>query len=177
MEKTSRTWQGKTVYRGSKNDSQKQDYVKNTCEYCEEEFYALLQSRKRGNGRFCSRSCSGKKQAEEGNLSGEDNPNWKGGVSENHYERNKEQYIQRTKENKLKKKKFVEDYKKERECEDCGEGFYRCLQFHHRNPEEKFKGVSEMADLNYSIERIKDEIEKCDLVCANCHRKRHYEEE
>lgn len=174
MEETSRKWRGNTIFRGSKNDSQPQYYVKNICEYCGEGFFALLQSRKRGNGRFCSKSCSGKSRAEEEDLSGENNPNWKGGVSENHYERNKEEYIERAKKARERNKKFMDDYRKERQCEDCGEEFFRCLELHHRNRDEKFKGVGQMVEDKYSIERIKQEIEKCDLICSNCHKKRHY---
>jgi 5-methylcytosine-specific restriction endonuclease McrA len=57
-------------------------------------------------------------------------------------------------------------------CQACG--YAKCdaaLEFHHRNPEEKdfsfsrFKGVS--------IEKVKPELDKCVLLCANCHRETH----
>jgi len=54
-------------------------------------------------------------------------------------------------------------------------GYNRCkdaLQFHHLNSEKKDFGVSQ-AGLTRSWERVKKEIEKCVLVCANCHREIH----
>lgn len=60
-------------------------------------------------------------------------------------------------------------------CTKCGYCKYiEVLEFHHRNPIQKefnisFKGHSR------SWERVKKEIEKCDLLCANCHRESHVE--
>jgi len=59
-------------------------------------------------------------------------------------------------------------------CEDCGESDIRCLEFHHLN--RKAKGnvnVSSLIDGGSSIERIQKEIDKCIVLCANCHCKRH----
>jgi len=35
--------------------------------------------------------------------------------------------------------------------------------------------VGEMVTYGYSRNRIQDEIEKCSVLCANCHRKEHYQ--
>lgn len=56
-------------------------------------------------------------------------------------------------------------------CIFCGEKEPVCLDFHHVNEEEKDYGVSAM--LTFSRERILEEIAKCIVVCANCHRKIH----
>lgn len=51
-------------------------------------------------------------------------------------------------------------------------GYHRCLRalhFHHLNPFEKDFNISE----KYSWEEIKEEIEKCVLLCANCHAEAH----
>lgn len=61
--------------------------------------------------------------------------------------------------------------KEDRGCRLCGERDYRCLSFHHRDPREKFRNVSQM--LSYSWKRVQEEIDKCDVVCENCHRKCH----
>lgn len=58
-------------------------------------------------------------------------------------------------------------------CKVCGESDYRCLSFHHRDSSTKFKEVSRM--LCYSWKKIQDEIDKCDVLCENCHRKLHAE--
>ena len=58
-------------------------------------------------------------------------------------------------------------------CELCG--YDRCeeaLEFHHADSSKKEFGISQ-AGLTRSWERVKGEIEKCILVCANCHRELH----
>lgn len=55
-------------------------------------------------------------------------------------------------------------------CEDCGESDPLVLEFDHTN--EKDAGVSTLH--SGSLPRMLDEIKKCDIVCANCHRKRTY---
>jgi hypothetical protein len=57
-------------------------------------------------------------------------------------------------------------------CQKCG--YDRCpdaLEFHHRNPKEKDFHIS---NGNYRRwDRIQAELDKCDLLCANCHREYH----
>lgn len=53
-------------------------------------------------------------------------------------------------------------------CVVCG--YDKCmasLDFHHRNPEEKDPHWRKMR--NWIFEKIKNELDKCDLVCKNCH--------
>ena len=53
-------------------------------------------------------------------------------------------------------------------CIDCGITYPSfIMHFDHRNPSQKFRNVSAMA--TYSEKRIRMEIAKCDVVCANCH--------
>lgn len=62
------------------------------------------------------------------------------------------------------------DYKGGR-CQYCG--YCKCLQaleFHHRNPKEKDFTISR---ITASWARIKKELDKCVLTCANCHREIH----
>lgn len=49
------------------------------------------------------------------------------------------------------------------------------LEFHHRNPEQKLFGIGQRG-LTRSWKKVKKEIEKCDLLCANCHREKHVKE-
>lgn len=58
-------------------------------------------------------------------------------------------------------------------CLHCPETDPRCLDFHHRDPETKKFGICRAANSGYSLEALINEIEKCDLICANCHRKHH----
>jgi hypothetical protein len=50
------------------------------------------------------------------------------------------------------------------------------LCFHHRDPENKEFTISDDILRITSIKRLQNEIEKCDVVCANCHAKRHWRE-
>jgi hypothetical protein len=59
------------------------------------------------------------------------------------------------------------------ECNDCGYSrSIAALEFHHRDPNEKEFAVS-VAGTTKSFERIKVELDKCDLLCSNCHREEH----
>jgi hypothetical protein len=60
-------------------------------------------------------------------------------------------------------------------CEDCGGEFHiSVFEFHHKDPKEK--DGSPAALRNYTWERYKAEIDKCALLCANCHRLRHWKQ-
>lgn len=74
-------------------------------------------------------------------------------------------------------KKMLIEYKGGK-CERCGyDRCYRALEFHHLNPEEKDFGLSR--NLTKSISSLKKEVDKCILLCSNCHAEEHqrlYEE-
>lgn len=62
---------------------------------------------------------------------------------------------------------------KDRPCADCGVQYpYYVMQFDHVRGEKRFNLGG---GWNNSIEAIKEEIEKCDVVCANCHAERTYQ--
>ncbi|QEG09033.1 HNH endonuclease [Aeromonas phage 4_4572] len=59
-------------------------------------------------------------------------------------------------------------------CEKCGyDKFIGALEFHHLNPEQK---DFSLGDKGYtrSWDKIKDELDKCIMVCSNCHKEIHY---
>ena len=61
-------------------------------------------------------------------------------------------------------------------CQKCG--YDKCqaaLDFHHRNPEEKDFSICKKYGCKNMNDRIKKELDKCDLLCANCHREEHFE--
>ena len=65
-------------------------------------------------------------------------------------------------------RKFLTDFKKDKACVDCRIGYpYYILQFDHCRGK-KAGNLSDLARL-YSIEQLIEEIDKCDLVCGNCH--------
>ena len=58
-------------------------------------------------------------------------------------------------------------------CQQCGyDGCYAAFDFHHRDPNEKEFLWSKCRGRAW--ETIKIELDKCDLLCANCHRERHF---
>lgn len=91
---------------------------------------------------------------------------------DSHYENNKEYYIEKNKRNKLKIKEFIQEYKEKSSCKLCGENHIATLDFHHKDPLVKDFSLS---NYNWGIERVKKEIEKCEILCSNCHRKLHYQ--
>ena len=77
--------------------------------------------------------------------------------------------------NKERNKSFVLN-KKAAGCMKCGEKDPACLDFHHRDPSTKISGgVNRLAQHGRkSLLVVEAEIEKCDVLCANCHRKLEY---
>lgn len=61
-------------------------------------------------------------------------------------------------------------------CEWCSENHPACLTFHHTNPIEKETEVSQAVAWAWSKERILKEIEKCIVLCFNCHSRHHFGE-
>jgi hypothetical protein len=65
---------------------------------------------------------------------------------------------------------YVNQYKSDRGCELCGWNIHSCgLDFHHKIPKEKEFSIASFASFGVSS-RLKKEISKCMVVCANCHR-------
>jgi hypothetical protein len=78
----------------------------------------------------------------------------------------------RAKERVIRNKKFLREYKLSIGCKLCGYNkTYHALEFHHVDGNDKKYNVSLMRTL--SIETVMKEIEKCIVVCANCHREIH----
>lgn len=61
----------------------------------------------------------------------------------------------------------------QRSCVKCGESDIRCLTFHHRHPSKKKFTISWGFTHSYSVQALKREAAKCDVLCANCHIKHH----
>lgn len=62
---------------------------------------------------------------------------------------------------------YVNEIKSSNPCSDCGNKFHpTAMDFDHRPGTEKIKEISKMG----TFRAIDVEIQKCDLVCSNCHR-------
>lgn len=71
-----------------------------------------------------------------------------------------------------KLQKFIYDYLSSHPCVKCGENDPVVLEFNHIKPSEKTENISSMLQRRTSLDKIKKEISKCEILCANCH-KRH----
>ena len=69
-----------------------------------------------------------------------------------------------------KKKDFANNQK--RKCVKCGETRTYVLDFHHINKDDKDFTIGRMKKGDFNV--IQNEIDKCVVLCANCHREFHY---
>jgi hypothetical protein len=90
-----------------------------------------------------------------------------------HYAANRTRYIEleakRKRARAEKRMAYLLDYFKTHPCVDCGEADPLVLEFDHIR-DKSFDIAAALPDRNW--ESILKEIEKCDVVCANCHRRR-----
>ena len=59
-------------------------------------------------------------------------------------------------------------------CQTCGEDRPATLCFHHRDPSKKSFNLDGRTFANRKWEFVKEEVDKCDLLCHNCHHMIHY---
>jgi len=60
-------------------------------------------------------------------------------------------------------------------CEICGYNkFQGALEFHHRDPTQKDFQLSKASCWSFN-ERVKKELDKCQMLCSNCHKELHNE--
>jgi len=77
----------------------------------------------------------------------------------------------RVRQTKERKKDHVRHRKESEACVDCGIAFpYYVMDLDHLNGDEKVDHVSRLCADNVALVYILDELKKCDVVCANCHR-------
>lgn len=96
----------------------------------------------------------------------------------NYYQANRDRQLKlalnRRHRSYLEKRRFLIKYKN-RKCADCGIKYpFYVMDLDHRDFRSKVNNVSSMFTHNWSLDKIKTEVKKCDVVCANCHRIRTY---
>jgi hypothetical protein len=88
-------------------------------------------------------------------------------------ERYKEYQRKKSLDRYYKNKLWVEQYKLDcGGCYQCGEKHPAALDFHHIDPSIKSFNIS-TAITSKTIAGLQEEIKKCVVICANCHRKLH----
>jgi hypothetical protein len=94
--------------------------------------------------------------------------------NKNYYEGDaKERHLQQVKERteaaREAAREYVYQYLLSHPCESCSETDPRVLEFHHVG--QKDMAITRMVTGGFSIKRIQAEISKCNVYCANCHRR------
>ena len=153
-------------------------YMKLICKWCNQEFEAS-----RRDTKYCSRSCQAKasRARKANNIDIREKVCGKCGksfiVKDNAFNR---RYcydrVPSTPKSGAQNRQIIKQWALEykgSKCEKCG--YNKCseaLEFHHKNPEEKDFNLSDR-NLILDWQEIKKELDKCILVCANCHREIH----
>ena len=93
------------------------------------------------------------------------------------YQNNRQHYLEYEKINTPKRRKgnrrFITEFKTNKPCKDCNKIYPPyVMDFDHLRDKEF--GLSKTLSYQWGKERVIREIEKCELVCANCHRERTY---
>jgi len=101
--------------------------------------------------------------------------------------RAKKQHIESYVKNRERRLPFINVYQKnryrqfrdllnkiktEKGCCVCGDKRYQCLEFHHKDPKNKLFNVG--ISFSKSKKMFEEEIKKCEIICANCHRILHF---
>jgi hypothetical protein len=92
-----------------------------------------------------------------------------------HYQEHKTQYRDRVRERRQQRTAWLRELKRKYGCSKCPEHHPACLDFHHRDPRHKSGEVCQMLHRG-SWQKVLEEIDKCEVLCSNCHRKLHWEE-
>jgi hypothetical protein len=91
------------------------------------------------------------------------------------YQRNRERHLLNVARNNEKVRLWFRAWKRKQRlaCQSCGESDPCCLDFHHLDRKTKRASVARMVADNRGKRAILAEIERCVVLCANCHRKAH----
>lgn len=93
--------------------------------------------------------------------------------SAEHYVANKERYKECARKRKTVVRDWLKEYKKTLNCNRCPENDPVCLVFHHKDPVKKEINISAAISNRWTIKRVLKEINKCEVLCSNCHLKHH----
>jgi hypothetical protein len=95
--------------------------------------------------------------------------------SKKSYDKDSSKYKERVKSQNLKSTSYINDFKSNHPCNKCGESRIWLLDFHHTDPTVKEYSIGTLKGSG-QMDKIKEEIEKCIVLCSNCHRDFHYQE-
>ena len=88
------------------------------------------------------------------------------------YQKNKDKRRRQNKEHRRKLRLELQEIKKNTPCADCGQKYHPVvMDWDHRPNTSKVGNISDLVRMGKTLQ-VKEEIKKCDVVCANCHRLR-----
>jgi hypothetical protein len=94
----------------------------------------------------------------------------------NHYQNNIDYYIAKAKKRsnliRITAYAYLGPYLLSHPCVDCGETDILVLEFDHRDRKMKEEEISHIIANGGNLDKITREIEKCDVRCSNCHRRK-----
>ena len=90
------------------------------------------------------------------------------------HQRHRAKRLAKVYERKAAIREYIQGLKNQLCCAVCGERHPATLQFHHLNSEDKTFAIGKAVYRGFSLDKIKKEIQKCIVLCANCHAIRHY---
>lgn len=89
------------------------------------------------------------------------------------YQAKKGEYRENNRSARTRVRRLVWEFLEEHPCIDCGESDPRVLEFDHVRGAKQFAVTTGVSN-GLSWRKIQTEIKKCDVRCANCHRKKTY---
>jgi hypothetical protein len=93
-----------------------------------------------------------------------------------HYEKYKASYLRRAKVRREELRREFQDnmlaYLSDKQCSDCKENDVRVLELDHIDAKLKAFTVSQAVKLGFSWAEVLEELKKCRVLCANCHKRR-----
>lgn len=91
-------------------------------------------------------------------------------ASKRHYAVNKQRYLERNQLYRQKIQEMVRSLKESSPCHDCNQHYpYYVMDFDHLDMDKKLNNINYLSSTG-RIGALKQEIVKCEVVCANCHR-------
>lgn len=93
-----------------------------------------------------------------------------------HYKRNRKYYLLKARRRnsaiRQRAREYIGSYLSTHSCVDCGETDILVLEFDHKRKGRKSENVSNTIRRTGSLEQLISEVSKCDVRCANCHRRK-----
>ena len=93
-----------------------------------------------------------------------------------HYKQNTAYYLKKAQKRnekvRLSQQEYIAVYLQDHHCIDCGETDILVLEFDHKDRTTKSDAVGNLIKRGFPLRKVIKEITKCEVRCANCHRRK-----